>query len=81
MGELEELKTRLLESNEEYRQLASKHSELDGRLQELNTKHYLSNSEQVEEVTLKKRKLQVKDRMEEIVRHHRNGLNGTFLSA
>jgi hypothetical protein len=35
------------------------------------TKHYLSDSEQFEEVTLKKRKLQLKDRMEEILRTHR----------
>ena len=81
MAEAEEFKSRLLENNEEYRQLVSKHSELEGRLQELNTKHYLSNSEQVEEVTLKKRKLQVKDRMEEIVRHHRDGMNGASLPA
>ena len=54
-------------------ELASKHHELDVRLHELETKHYLSDSEQVEEVSLKKRKLQLKDRMETIVREHSAG--------
>ena len=66
----EEVKDLLLETNEEYRELASKHHELDDRLHELESKHYLSDDEQVEEVTLKKRKLHLKDRMEAIVRHY-----------
>lgn len=78
MAEAQDLKHLLLETNEEYRQLATKHHELDGRLHELSSKHYLSNSEQVEEVTLKKRKLQLKDRMEAIARTHRGGLSGAF---
>jgi uncharacterized protein len=65
----EEVKDLLLETNDEYRQLASQHRELDERLVELESKHYLSDDEQVEEVTLKKRKLHLKDRMETIVRH------------
>ena len=67
----QELKELLLETDEEYRQLATKHHELEGRLHELSDKPYLSEPEQLEEVTLKKRKLQLKDRMEDIVRRHR----------
>ena len=70
MAETQDLQP-LLESNDEYRQLAAKHHELEDRLQELTSKHYLSNSEQFEEVTLKKRKLQLKDRMEAILRTNR----------
>jgi uncharacterized protein YdcH (DUF465 family) len=66
----EEVKHLLLETNDEFRQLASQHHELDERLVELESKHYLSDDEQVEEVTLKKRKLHLKDRMEAIVRHY-----------
>ena len=51
-------------------ELATQHHELDDRLHELSAKAYLSEPEQVEEVTLKKRKLHLKDRMEAIVRHY-----------
>lgn len=71
MADSLDLKPLLLETDEEFRQLASKHHELDERLHELSKKPYLSDPEQLEEVTLKKRKLQLKDRMETIVRHYR----------
>ncbi len=67
----QDLKELLLQTDEEFHQLAAKHHELEGRLHELTAKHYLSEPEQVEEVTLKKRKLQLKDRMEDILRRHR----------
>ena len=57
--------------DEEYTDLAARHHELDERLSQLTAKHYLSEPEQLEEVTLKKRKLQLKDRMEDILRRHR----------
>lgn len=62
----------LLQTNEEFHTLAAKHHELEGRLHELSAKPYLSDTEQLEEVTLKKKKLQVKDQMEDIVRRHRH---------
>jgi uncharacterized protein YdcH (DUF465 family) len=73
MAEAQDLKHLLLETNEEFRQLATKHHELDDRLHELASKHYLSDSEQFEEVTLKKQKLRLKDRMEDIMRAQRRG--------
>lgn len=54
--------------DEEYTDLAARHHELDERLSQLTAKHYLSEPEQLEEATLKKRKLQLKDRMEDIRR-------------
>ena len=69
----EDLKHLLIETNQEFRELASKHHTLDDRLHELEAKHYLSDSEQFEEVSLKKKKLQLKDRMELILRQHRMG--------
>jgi uncharacterized protein YdcH (DUF465 family) len=67
-AESQEVKSLLIRDNEEYRQLAERHHELDDRLHELTERHYLSDSEQLEEVTLKKRKLALKDQMEEIFR-------------
>lgn len=68
--DLEELKQRLLTSDDEFRQLATEHHDIDERVQSFATRHYLSQPEQVEEVTLKKKKLQLKDQMESILRQH-----------
>jgi len=69
----QDVKAELLQTDEEFHQLADRHHELEHRLHELTSKHYLSEPEQIEEVTLKKRKLQIKDRMEDIMRRHRQG--------
>lgn len=71
-AEAQEVKNLLLQSDDTYRRLATRHQELDTRLHELAEKHYLSATEQFEEVTLKKRKLACKDQMEEIARQFRN---------
>jgi uncharacterized protein YdcH (DUF465 family) len=70
-GQPQDLKDQLLLKDEEFHDLFAKHHELEDRLHELTAKHYLSEPEQFEEVTLKKRKLQIKDRMENILRRHR----------
>ena len=69
---VQELKDLLLKTDEEFRQLASQHHQLDDRLHELNGKPYLSETDQVEEIKLKKLKLQLKDKMEDILRRHRS---------
>jgi uncharacterized protein YdcH (DUF465 family) len=58
---------------DEYRQLEAQHHEYESRLGELAEKAVLSDDEQVEETTLKKKKLQIKDRMLEISRRQRLG--------
>ncbi len=73
MKEQQDLKDLLLQTDEEFHQLAAQHHELDDRLHELTDKPYLSEPEQLEEVNLKKRKLQLKDRMEDILRRRRQG--------
>jgi uncharacterized protein YdcH (DUF465 family) len=76
-AEAQEVKNLLLRNDDSYRQLAEQHHELDDRLHRLTERHYLSDSEQFEETTLKKRKLALKDRMEEMARlyaeSHPNG--------
>jgi uncharacterized protein len=67
----EDLKYLLIETNQEFRELASRHQSLDSRLHELEAKHYLSDAEQFEEVSIKKRKLHLKDQMEVMMRQHR----------
>ena len=65
------LRDRLLAQSEEYRSLDEQHHEYESRLVALTGKAVLSDEEQVEETTLKKKKLQVKDRMEAIARQVR----------
>jgi len=67
----QDLREVLLRTDEEFHQLAAMHHELEERLSQLTATPYLSEPEQVEQVTLKKRKLQLKDRMEDILRRHR----------
>ena len=69
-ADAQEVKNFLLQSDQQFRQLAEQHHQLDHRLHQLIEKHYLSETEQVEEVTLKKRKLALKDQMESIVREY-----------
>jgi uncharacterized protein YdcH (DUF465 family) len=76
-----ELKATLLQTDIEYQQLAARHRELEDRLSELARKSYLSEPEQVEEATIKKRKLQLKDRMEDIVRRLKSGGGAQALTA
>ena len=70
-SERHDLRAVLLETDPEFSNLAQQHHQLEHRLHELTAKHYLSEPEHVEQVTLKKRKLQLKDRMELILRQHR----------
>jgi uncharacterized protein YdcH (DUF465 family) len=66
-----QLRDLLLQSDQEFRELALKHHELDDRLHELSSRAFLSETEQIEEIQLKKRKLLLKDRMEGILQRHR----------
>ena len=68
----EDLKHLLIETNQEFRELASKHHSLDDRLHELSARPYLSESEQLEEIQLKKQKLHLKDQMEGMLRRRRS---------
>jgi uncharacterized protein len=70
-NDFEELKRQLLQSDDEYRQLASRHHALDEQIHNLSDRIYLTQPEQLEEVRLKKVKLQLKDQMENILRRHR----------
>jgi uncharacterized protein len=67
----EELKAHLMATNEEYRRLASMHSEYAHKLDELESHPHLTDQEQLEETRLKKLKLRLKDQMEAIVSHSR----------
>jgi uncharacterized protein YdcH (DUF465 family) len=67
----DELKAHLMATSEEFRVLAGQHCQLHQKLEELEAKQYLSDQEQIEEVSLKKQKLRLKDQMNEILSRSR----------
>jgi uncharacterized protein YdcH (DUF465 family) len=67
----EELKAHLLETDHEYRRLASEHSEYHRLLEAIEAKQPLTPADEEEEHRLKKIKLRLKDQMNEILARHR----------
>ena len=63
MSKADSLKEELMASNPEFRELAREHGRYEQRLSELSALTYPSDEEQLEEVTLKKKKLALKDQM------------------
>ncbi|MCL6565464.1 MAG: YdcH family protein [Acidobacteriia bacterium] len=60
----------LLASNEEFQKLAREHSEYERQLDQLAKQPYLNAEDLAREVALKKMKLRVKDRMQELIARH-----------
>lgn len=71
------LKDHLMHNDPEYRELAREHTRYEERLSELSSLAFPSDEEQLEEVTLKKKKLAVKDQMHAIMLRHQNSSETT----
>lgn len=71
----EEIKQQLMSSSAEFRRLVEEHHQFEGRLQELQTHHFLSEKDLIEEATLKKKKLHTKDEMNTLIRTFRNEMS------
>ena len=63
MTKADSLKEQLMTSDPEFRELVREHGRYEARLSELSALAYPSDEEQLEEVTLKKKKLAIKDQM------------------
>lgn len=62
---------RILSSEDpEFRQWVEEHHQCENRLSELTAKKEVSSDEEIEEKTLKKRKLHLKDQMAERIRSY-----------
>jgi uncharacterized protein YdcH (DUF465 family) len=73
MTNTDSLKEQLLTSDPEFRDLAREHGRYEERLSELSALAYPSTEEQLEEITLKKKKLAIKDQMHSIMLQHQHG--------
>jgi uncharacterized protein YdcH (DUF465 family) len=63
----EDLRQSLLASDPEFRRLAEEHSRCESQLEQILESFYLNSEDLVQEATLKKQKLYLKDRMELIL--------------
>ena len=73
MTTTDSLKEQLMTSDPEFRELAREHGRYEARLSELSALAYPSDEEQLEEITLKKKKLAIKDQMHSIMLQHQKG--------
>lgn len=65
------LREELINHDPEFRELAREHHKYEERLSELSALTYPSDEEQLEEITLKKKKLALKDQMYSIMMQHK----------
>jgi uncharacterized protein YdcH (DUF465 family) len=71
------LKEQLMTSDPEFRELAREHGRYEERLSELSSLTYPNDEEQLEEITLKKKKLAIKDQMQSMILRYSNGTGST----
>lgn len=66
-----EVRQQLLARNDEFKRLAAEHQSYDEQLEQLSRRHHLSDDERIQQITLKKKKLLLKDQMYSIVQRFR----------
>jgi uncharacterized protein YdcH (DUF465 family) len=66
-----ELRDMLLNTNEEYKRLVAEHKSYAEQLDQLTSRHHLNDEERMQEITLKKKKLMLKDQMYSILQKYR----------
>ena len=71
----DKLREELMNRDPEFRELAREHTRYEERLSELTALAYPSDEEQLEEVTLKKKKLALKDQMYALIMQHQKNQN------
>lgn len=71
----EEIKEHLMSSNPDFRRLVEEHHQYEGKLQELHHRQHMSEQDHLDEITLKKKKLQLKDQMNSMIQKFRSELS------
>ncbi len=70
MSTADPVRDELLRSNQEFRELVHQHEDFEKRLGELAHLSYPNGDEQLEEITLKKKKLAIKDEIYAMMQQH-----------
>ncbi len=71
----EEIKEHLMSSNPEFRRLVEEHKLYEGQLNELQSRHHMTERDHLEEIRLKKKKLHSKDQMNSMIQKFRRELS------
>jgi len=71
----EEIKEHLMSANPEFRRLVDEHKQYEGRLEELQNRHHMTDQDHLEEIQLKKKKLHLKDQMNSLIQKARTELS------
>ena len=71
MSQYDDLKAELIKTDDEFRRLHEEHQDYERRLREINQKTLLSEDDEIEEKKIKLHKLTLKDKMEHLLRMHR----------
>ena len=71
----EEIKEHLMSSNPEFRRLVEEHKLYEVQLNELQSRHYMTERDHLEEIRLKKKKLHLKDQMNSMIQKFRRELS------
>ncbi len=70
MSTADPVRDELLKSNSQFRELVHQHQDFEARLSELSHLTYPNDDEQLEEITLKKKKLLIKDEIYAMMQQH-----------
>jgi uncharacterized protein YdcH (DUF465 family) len=65
-----DIREQLMTSSAEFQRLAEEHYRYETQLEQLSKAPYLSSEDLIQQTTLKKLKLRVKDEMEQLVARH-----------
>lgn len=72
-----DIRQALLANDPEFRRLAEEHSRCESQLEEIVKQSYMNSEVLLQEITLKKTKLRLKDQMELIVARHQHQMAHT----
>ncbi|HKS81467.1 MAG TPA: YdcH family protein [Candidatus Acidoferrales bacterium] len=72
-----DIRQALLANDPEFRRLAEEHSRCESQLEEIVKQSYMNSEVLLQEITLKKMKLRLKDQMELIVARHQHQMAHT----